>query len=153
MPQNDARDRGRLLPLLKEMERKEGYLSRESIDEIATSLSLPLGEVFGTATFYSFFPIEPTGKHVIRICKSVPCHLKDAEMIIETVGKELGISPGETTTDKRFSFELTNCIGACDQSPAMMINDEVYGSLTADRIDAILKSFDNEGGREAATDE
>ena len=105
MPPDDKRERQRLLPSLNELRRKEGFLSSESMGELADSLSLSIGDVFGTATFYSFFPTEPTGKHVIRICKSVPCHMQDAEMIIDAVQKELGINPGETSADKRFSFE------------------------------------------------
>jgi len=79
---------------------------------------------------------------VIRICKSVPCCMKDAEMLIEWIGKELGVGPGETTPDGRFTLTLTNCIGACDQAPAMLIDDEVYGPLSPERIAEVLKSFD-----------
>jgi NADH:ubiquinone oxidoreductase subunit E len=81
------------------------------------------------------------GKNVIRICKSLPCYLKNAEMIIGSVQKVLGISPSETTPDGRFSFELTNCIGACDRAPAMLVNDEVHGHLTPDKIAEILRSY------------
>jgi NADH:ubiquinone oxidoreductase subunit E len=78
---------------------------------------------------------------VIRICKSLPCYLQHADSIIDGVKKELGIEPGEITDDGRFSFELTNCIGACDQAPAMLVNDQVYGNLTAEKISGILKSY------------
>jgi len=98
--------------------------------------------VYGVTTFYSFLSTWPLGRHVIRICKSVPCCMKDAERLIEWVGKELGIGPGETTPDGRFTLTRTNCIGACDQAPAMLIGNEMYGQLTPDRISAILKSFD-----------
>lgn len=147
-----SRDHERLLPLLKESQRKHGYISRETMNELARLHGIPIGVVFGVATFYSFLSTKPKGTHIIRICKSVPCYLHDAEMIIECVEKELGIGPGETTPDGRFSFELTNCIGACDQSPAMMINDEVFGTLTPAKIASILKSFDTEEGREEETD-
>ena len=147
-----SRDRERLLPLLKESQREYGYLPREAMDEMAHSLGIPIGEVFGVATFYSFLPTVHKGSQIIRICKSVPCYLQEAEMIIECVEKELRIGPGETTPDRKFSFELTNCIGACDRSPAMMINDEVYGSLTPRKISEILKSLDKKDEREGATD-
>ena len=152
MPPDDKRDLQRLLPSLNEVRRKEGFLSSEAMGDLASSLSVPLGDIFGTATFYSFFPTEPAGKHVIRICKSVPCHLQDADMIIDAVQKELGIIPGETSADNLFSFEVTNCIGACDQSPAMMVDDDVYGSLTPAMIETILKSFETKGGKDGASD-
>ena len=93
------------------------------------------------ASFYSFLAVKPKGRNIIRICKSLPCLLKNAEVIIETIRKELGIRPGETTADGRFSFELTNCIGACDQAPAMMINSDVHGDLTSKKIVKILEGY------------
>jgi NADH:ubiquinone oxidoreductase subunit E len=108
--------------------------------ETARSLGLPISEVFGTATFYSFLSTRPLGRNVIRICKSIPCYLKNAEMIIDSVAQEIGIKPGGTTADGKFSFELTNCIGACDLAPAMLVNHEVYGPLTPRKIAEILKA-------------
>jgi NADH dehydrogenase/NADH:ubiquinone oxidoreductase subunit G len=132
--------REKLLGMLEVRQRESGFLSEKAINEIAEALGLSAGDVYGVATFYAFLSARPQGKHVIRICKSLPCYLKDASMIIESVEKELGINPGDTTPDGRFSFELTNCIGACDQAPAMLINDEIYGNLTPGRISEILHS-------------
>ena len=129
-----------LLLLLEEAQNKSGYLSQEIMSKIARSLGIPVSEVYGVATFYAFLYIKPQGRNVIRICKSLPCFLNDSDMIIESVEQELGIKPGETTADGRFSFELTNCIGACDKAPAMMINHEVYGDLNPEKISAILKA-------------
>lgn len=88
-----------------------------------------------------YLPVSKTGKNVIRVCGSVPCDLKDAEAVISSIQKELGITPGEATVDGKFSFELVSCIGACDEAPAMMINDQLYGNLTPERIAEILKSY------------
>jgi NADH:ubiquinone oxidoreductase subunit E len=137
-PENGKRER--LLGLLEARQRKSGYISEETIDELAGTLGVPVSEVYGIATFYAFLSTKPQGTHVIRICKSLPCHIKDAPMIIESVEKAIGIRPGETTPDGKFSFELTNCIGACDQAPAMLINDKVYGNLTSGKISEILQS-------------
>ena len=135
-------ERHQLLGMMKETQEKSGYISEEAMGHMAETLQLPIGDVYGAATFYSFLSTKPLGRHVIRICKSVPCVLQNGETLIETIGKELGIAPGETTPDGRFSFELTNCIGACDQAPAMLVDDEVYGDLTAEKIREILQSFD-----------
>jgi NADH-quinone oxidoreductase subunit E len=135
-------ERHQLLGMMKEAQEKRGYISEEAMAHMAETLQLPIGDVYGAATFYSFLSTRPLGRHVIRICKSVPCLLQNGETLIETIGKELGIAPGETTPDGRFSFELTNCIGACDQAPAMLVDDQVYGDLTAEKIREILQSFD-----------
>jgi NADH-quinone oxidoreductase subunit E len=130
-----------LLVLLERAQSRSGYLSRETIAGLAESLGLSISEVYGVATFYSFLSIKPPGRNVIRICKSLPCYLKDAQTIIESVRKAIGIRPGQTTTDGRFSFELTNCIGACDRAPAMMINNDVHVDLTPEKIAQILKAY------------
>ena len=132
----------KLLNMIKSEQTQNGYVSEEAMNHIAQDLELPLGHVYGVTTFYSFLSTEPLGRHVIRICKSVPCFLKNGAMMAAAIEKELGISPGETTSDGRFTFELTNCIGACDQAPAMLIDDEVYGDLTPEKIGEILKSFE-----------
>lgn len=131
-----------LLRMIKEAQATSGYISEDTIVTLAKALGLTVGDVYGVTTFYSFLSTKPLGRNVIRICKSVPCCLKDAEIIIDWLGKALGIAPGETTPDGRFTLELTHCIGACDQAPAMMINDEIYGQLTRGKISEILKSFD-----------
>jgi len=136
------RERESLLGMIKEEQRKSGYISEEAMAGIAESLALSVGDVYGVTTFYSFLSTQPLGKHVIRICKGVPCFLQNAGMIIESIQEALGIGPGETTADGRFSFELTNCIGACDQAPAMLVDDEVHGHLTPEKISEILKSYD-----------
>ena len=130
-----------LLVLLERAQGRSGYLSKDTIAELAAALGLSISEVYGVATFYSFLSIKPQGRNVIRICKSLPCYLQDAQTIIDSVRKEIGIGPGETSADGRFSFELTNCIGACDGAPAMMVNDDVHTGLTPKKIAQILQGY------------
>jgi NADH-quinone oxidoreductase subunit E len=137
-----GRGRENLLALLKGEQRKSGSLSKEFMAEVAKSLAIPVSEVYAVATFYTFLSTRPLGRNVIRVCKSVPCYLKNSQIIIESLEKELGISPGETTPDGRFSLELVNCIGACDKAPAMLVNSQVHGSLTPGNIARILKSYE-----------
>jgi len=129
-----------LLALLKEAQGKFGYLPKELMAELAESLGLSISEVYGVATFYSFLSTKPQGRNVIRVCQSMPCFLKNSQSIIESVAKEIGIKPGEATQDGKFSFELTNCIGACDEAPAMMLNSDVHVNLTPGKISQILKA-------------
>jgi NADH:ubiquinone oxidoreductase subunit E/Pyruvate/2-oxoacid:ferredoxin oxidoreductase delta subunit len=134
-------NRRRLLHILKTEQSKSRIVSPELIPGIAQSLDLSVAEVYGVATFYSFLSTRPLGRNVIRICKSLPCQLKNAQMIIKSVEEAIGIGPGETTPDGKFSFELTNCIGACDKAPAMLVNEDVHGDLTPDKISQALKSY------------
>lgn len=133
--------RAELLSSLKRAQAEHDHLSREVMSEISRSLDIPLSQVFGVASFYSFLSTRPRGRNAIRICRSVPCYLKKAEMVVETVAGEIGIGPGERTGDGRFSFELVSCIGACDAAPAMLVNDDLHGDLTPRKIAQILKSY------------
>jgi len=130
-----------LLVLLKEAQANFGYLSPALMIDLARSLNVPVNEVYGVASFYSFLNIKPPGRNMIRICRSLPCYLKENHTIIETVEKEIGIKPGETSPDGRFSFELTNCIGLCDRAPAMLVNSDVHVDLTPSKILQILQSY------------
>ena len=136
-----SRGREDIIELLKEAQQRFGYVPEEVMTELAQSLEIPINEVYGVASFYSFLSIKPLGRNVIRICQSLPCYLKYCQTIIETVEKELGIKPGETTPDGRFSFQLTNCIGLCDRAPAMMINNDAHVDLTPEKISQILQNY------------
>ncbi len=130
-----------LLVLLKEAQEKSGYLSAELIENLAASLNIPVNDVYGVASFYSFLSTKPLGRNVIRICKSLPCYLKHNQAVIDSIGKEIGIKPGGTTPDGRFSFQLTNCIGLCDNAPAMLINHDAHVNLTPGKISEILENY------------
>jgi len=136
-----SRGQGNLLVVLEEAQSKFGCVPEEVIVDLAKSLNISISDIYGVATFYSFLSTKPQGRNVIRICKSIPCFLKNCQTIIETVGKELDIKPGETTRDDKFSFQLTNCIGACDRAPAMMVNNDVHVDLTPGKIARILKAY------------
>ncbi len=116
-------------------------MSKEFIAETAQSLNISISEVYGVTTFYSFLSTKLLGRNVIRICQSLPCYLKNSQMIIKSMEDKIRIRPGETTPDGKFSFELTNCIGDCDKAPAMLINNDVHGDLTPEKISQILKEY------------
>jgi NADH-quinone oxidoreductase subunit E len=130
-----------LLGRLREVQERYGCVPEEVMEELAQSLGIPLHEVYGVASFYSFISTKQLGRNVIRVCKSLPCYLKNSAVIIEAVKKELGIEPGETTADRRFTLELSNCIGLCDHAPAMLVNYDAHGDLTSVKIKKILKEY------------
>lgn len=137
-----GREHESLLVLLQRAQSRFGCVPEEFMAEVAQSLNIPVGEVYGVATFYSFLSTRPLGRNVIRICRSLPCYLKKSQMIIKSVEDKIGIKPGETTPDGKFSFELTNCIGACDGAPAVLINSDVHVNLTPRKISQILKTYE-----------
>ncbi len=130
-----------LLMALQEAQERHGYLTPEAMTGLAETLGVPVNDVYAVATFYSFLSPKPLGKHVIRVCKSLPCRMKDADMVVVTLAAELGIQPGQTTPDGRFSFELTNCIGLCDGAPAMLVDGDAHVNLTPAKIKNILKDY------------
>jgi NADH-quinone oxidoreductase subunit E len=138
MPESNRQD---LLPVLKQIQKEKTALPALDLEELALQFNWQNNEVFGVASFYSFLSLKPQGKYVIRICKSLPCYMQNAPEIVNSVRQILGIGPGEVTRDGKFSFELADCIGACDQAPVMMINDEIHGHLTPERIERILKEY------------
>ena len=133
--------RSQLLPALKAGQAQNGHLSKQVMAGVAGQVGLPLNEVYGVATFYAFLPVAPAGKYIIRVCRCLPCDLKDGQAIVNSLKQHLGIAPGQVTPDGKFSFELVSCIGACDQAPAMLINDKLYGNLKPQGIAEILKSY------------
>jgi NADH-quinone oxidoreductase E subunit len=135
------KENGSLVTILKEVQDRYSYLPQDAMLDIADALDVMPNDVYEVATFYSFLSTVPLGENVIRICKSTPCFLKNHDVIVKAVEKELDISVGEVTSDGKFSLHLTNCIGACDKAPAMMINKKTYGNLTSDKVKEILEEY------------
>jgi len=138
--------REHLLEMLHDLQdhNSQHYLSNEALAGVASYLNLPLSEVKGVASFYSMFSFTPRGRHVIRVCESPPCQLCGATTVLEELKRVLGVGLGETTKDNQFTLETTSCLGACGVAPAMMIDDEVYGNLTPERIRAIIERIRRE---------
>jgi NADH-quinone oxidoreductase E subunit len=132
---------GALLPILHKVQDTYGYLVEDVLASIAEYLNIPSVDVFEIATFYFFFNTKPVGKNTIFVCDSISCYLQEKDLIIAQLEKELGIKPGETTPDGKFSLFTTSCIGACGRAPAMMINDRTYFELTPEEICQILKAY------------
>jgi NADH-quinone oxidoreductase subunit E len=139
--QFDTGRRAQLLPALKREQGTKGQLSKPVMNGVTDLLNVPLNEAYSVATFYAFLSVVPVGKNIVRVCRCLPCELKDGLAIIASIEKHLGVAPGQVTTDGKFSFELVGCIGACDQAPAMLINDKLYGNLTPERITEILSTY------------
>lgn len=124
------------------VQRQYGWISDEHLRDIAEFLDMTVDELDGIATFYNHIHRKPVGRHVILICDSVSCWIMRFEDILEHLTKRLGIGLGETTTDGRFTLLAIQCLGACDQAPAVMIDDELHSNLDPDKIERILAVYE-----------
>lgn len=134
-------DPGALMPVLQGAQEIYGYLPIEVQTMVAEGLDKPLSEVYGVATFYSQFSLNPKGKYQIGVCLGTACYVKGSNLIVEKIQEILGIKVGECTLDRKFSLDATRCIGACGLAPVMTINDDVYGKLEPDQIPDILAKY------------
>lgn len=142
-----GKKRESLLPIIQGVVERENYLSEYSMIEIAREIDVPASDVYGTATFYSFIEIQPTGKYVIRICKTISCAMEGKNQVLFAIQDMLKIKLGETTPDKRFSLLESNCLGWCHKAPAMLINNEVYTQLTPEKVRDILSGYMKQNGQ------
>lgn len=132
---------GNLIQILHIAQKLYGYLSLELQQHIAKALNKPLSEVSGVVSFYSFFSTEPRGEHTIRVCLGTACYVRGGKKIVEALQKTLNVEIGGTTADRKFTFEVARCIGACGLAPAMMIDDVVYKQVNINKLDAILSRY------------
>jgi NADH:ubiquinone oxidoreductase subunit E len=136
-----GKSRNSLMPVLQGVVQEERMLSEEAMLKIAEALDLSSAEVYGTASFYTFLDTIPRGKNIVRICKTITCHMKGNDEIINALEKELNIKVGETTSDKKFTLLSANCLGWCHKGPVMLVNDDVYPDLTVDKALDVIHEY------------
>lgn len=133
--------KGALIPVLQATQDAYGYLSREAMIYIAEKLDIPISQIYGVATFYTQFHMTPRGKFIIRSCQGTACHVRGAKVVLKALEDALGVVPGQTTPDLKFTLETVACIGACGLSPCIMVNDDTHGRLTPERVPEILARY------------
>lgn len=141
--------RDAVIPVLSEVNRAFGYLPSEALPEIRRRIHEPDEGVFladshiySVASFYQMLSLHQLGKHVVRFCESAPCHVQGGRQVINKLQEELGIKPGETTADNKWSLIMTSCLGICGVGPVFLVDDEVYGNITPDKVHEILARYD-----------
>lgn len=134
--------RSSLIQILHAAQGIYGYLPLEVQRYIAEKLGMPLSEVYGVVTFYSFFSTQPKGKYTLGVCLGTACYVRGGKKIVDKLRDILKIEPGETTPDRKFSLEVMRCIGACGLAPAMTVNGEVYKQVNPDKLKTLLAQFD-----------
>ena len=136
-------DSGRdsLIPLLQEIQEKEGYLSETAIVKTGKKLKIPTSKIYGVATFYNQFRFEPVGKYHIMVCRGTACHVLGSATVLQELESTLKIKAGQTTRDGLFSIEVVACIGACGLAPVLNINGEFYAKVTTEKIKEIIETY------------
>lgn len=127
-----------ILPTLHLAQREFGFVSDEAIRYVADLLGFSPARVEGVATFYTMYRRHPVGRYHLQICRNLSCSLMGAEALIEHVSRRLGVKPGETTADGRFTLSTVECLGSCGTAPVMQVNDDYYENLTAESVDVLL---------------
>ncbi len=130
-----------VIPLLQRLQDAYGYLPSDVLLAVAERTGLPASRLYGVATFYTQFHLQPRGRHTIRCCRGTACHVRGSKDIAETIKRTLSVEEGGTTADGRFTFEVVACLGTCFLAPVIMVNDEYYGSLTQGQVKKILDKY------------
>jgi len=133
---------GGLIPVLEQAQGILEYLPLSIQKRIAEGLNLPLSQVYGVVTFYSFFTMTPRGKHIVRVCLGTACYVRGGKTIHEGIMKAFGIKEGETTPDRLFTYETVRCLGACGLGPVVVINDDVHGRVKPAKVKELLAQYD-----------
>ena len=135
-------DQSFMVSILQDIQSEYHYLPREVLEEVSQRLGVPLTQVYSVATFFKAFSLKPGGRHLIHVCLGTACHVRSAVKILEQIELELGIKPGETTKDLKYTLETVNCVGACALGPNVTIDDEPIGEVKTDKVKALLDKYD-----------
>ena len=126
--------KGAVIPILQRTQDTFGYLPREALKIIAQKTLIPLNQLYGVATFYKQFYLTRRGRHVLRVCDGTACHVRGAPKNIDAIQKSIGVAPGATSTDYKYTFEIVYCLGSCGLAPVMLVDEKVYGRLGPDAL-------------------
>jgi NADH-quinone oxidoreductase subunit E/NADP-reducing hydrogenase subunit HndA len=140
-------DKSALVSVLQATQRAYGFLPREALRDVAKALRMPFADVYGVATFYSQFHLEPRGEHVVRICHGTACHVKGAREVTRALVDALGVGVGQTADDLSFTVESVSCVGCCGLAPVALVDDDTYGRLTAKTARAMVSRVRREHKR------
>lgn len=142
-------DRSNLIPILQMIQNNHSYLDPGAIDLVAGHLDLTACDVYGVATFYNQFRFNPPGKHQLKVCTGTACHVRGADVILESFERKLGVKAGETTEDREFSIEKVACVGCCALAPVAVVDEDVHANVMPSRVEGIFLGFELEKEKKA----
>ena len=137
-------DRTASLAVLQDIQREYNYLPREALELTAERLGVPLGEIYGMATFFKAFSLQPKGEYICKVCLGTACHVGGGPRILEQMERDLGIKAGDTTPDGKFSLEAVRCVGACALGPVVILDDHIHGNMTGAKATKLISSVRRE---------
>jgi NADH-quinone oxidoreductase subunit E len=133
-----------ILAILQDIQAKEKYLPKETLEHVGERLRIPLNKIYRMATFYRAFSLTPRGLHEIQVCLGTACHVRGGVRIAERLTTELRIRPGETTPDRKFTLETVNCLGVCASGPIMVVDGQYFGKMSPAQVKGVLDQFDTD---------
>lgn len=130
-----------LIMILQAIQKEYNYLPRPALNYLSTKIGIPYSKIYGVATFYATFSLEPRGRNIISLCTGTACHVRGAERIREQISDTIDIKDGQTTQDGRFTLETVRCIGCCSLGPVVKINEDMHGRLSTDEVEKVLDQY------------
>ncbi len=131
-----------LIQILLKIQEENNWLPREALERISKRLNVPMSRIQHVTTFYKAFSLVPRGRHQVHVCMGTACHVRQSPRLLDAVENQLGIKPGETDLDLKFSLETVNCLGCCALGPVMVVDGKTYGSMTPAKVGEVLKSYE-----------
>jgi NADH-quinone oxidoreductase subunit E len=135
-------DKSSLIPILQDVQKENGYITSEAVDQISAHLLISRSQIFGVASFYSQFKFNPPGRHSIRICLGTACHVQGGDFLLNALKSEIGVSPNETTEDGRFDLERVACLGCCALAPVVMVDGIIYSNMSVVKLKELLSEHE-----------
>ncbi len=149
---NSTKEKEDLIPILQKVQAKLGYLPVLAMEKIAEGTDVPAADVYGLATFYNQFRLNPPGDHEVKVCLGTACYMVGVDIALESFERRMEIKEGETTSDRRYSLERVACVGCCTMAPVVVVDDEVEGKVTPTRVDGIMLELEGKSDKSDAKD-
>jgi NADH-quinone oxidoreductase subunit E len=130
-----------ILAVLQDIQAKEKYLPKEALEHVGEKLHIPINKIYRIATFYRAFSLTPRGRHEVHVCLGTACHVRGAQRILDQLTIQLGVRPGETTSDRNFTLGTVNCLGVCASGPVVAVDGEYFGGMSSIKVEGVLKKF------------
>ncbi len=150
---SNAKKREDLIPILQRVQAKLGYLPALAMEKIAEGTGLPGADVYGLATFYNQFRLNPPGDHQVKVCLGTACYMVGGDITLESFERRMEIKEGETSSDRRYSLERVACVGCCTMAPVVVVDEEVEGKVTPTRVDGIMLALEDQSSKAKAQKE
>ncbi len=150
---NSSKKKENLITILQKVQAKLGYLPALAMEKIADGINVPAADVYGLATFYNQFRLNPPGDHQVKVCLGTACYMVGGDITLESFERRMDIKEGETTPDRRYSLERVACVGCCTMAPVVVVDDEVEGKVTPTRVDGIMLELESKNGKAESKDD